>query len=330
MRRLFSLFGFSIAAGVCLGTIRPASAQAVHLKQTIVLPGVIGRIDHLSQDKEGERLFVAALGNNTVEVINLKQGKVVHSIGGLDEPQGLLYVPEFNRLYVANGGDGVLRIFDATTFAALAALPFKDDADNIRYDAAEKRLYVGYGRGGIGVVDATKDALLDSIPLSGHPESFQVEKDGPRIFVNVPGSHQVTVVDRRTKKVIGKWSLGWTAANFPMAIDESKHRAFVACRTPARLLVFDTESGQVVVKLALHGDCDDVFYDSARQQLYASCGEGFIDVFTQSDADRYALKESVKSEPKARTCFFDGNRIYLAVPKRGDQPAAIQCFDVAR
>jgi hypothetical protein len=210
----------------------------------------------------------------------------------------------------------------------VATVKFDDDADNVRYDAAAKQVYVGYGSGALGIIDATKNTVVGTIPLSAHPESFQLETNDSRVFVNVPQSHTIAVIDRASRQIIGHWSLGLVAANFPMALGEANHRAFVACRAPARLLVFATTSGKEIAKLNLHGDCDDVFFDRQRRQLYASCGEGFIDVFTQTDADHYAATGAVPTVAKARTCFFDGDRLYLAVPKRGDEPAQIRTYSV--
>lgn len=306
--------------------ITRGEGQTLKLTQTIPLPGVEGRIDHMSVDASGGRLFVAALGNNTVEVVDLKAGKVARSLSGFSEPQGLLFLPEFRRLYVANGGDGSVRVFDATTFENVATVKFDDDADNVRYDAAAKQVYVGYGSGALGIIDATRNTALSTVALTAHPESFQLEKNGARIFVNVPGAHTIAVINRRSRQVVAHWSLGPVVANFPMALDEASHRAFVACRTPARLLVFDTESGKEIAKLDLHGDCDDVFFDPARHHVYASCGEGFIDVFAQSDADHYALRAAVKTTPRARTCYFDGQSIYLAVPAARGRDAEIEIY----
>jgi DNA-binding beta-propeller fold protein YncE len=313
-----------------LGLLDSARAATLIPTRTIPLAGVQGRIDHLAADANGGRLFVAALGNNTVEIVDLKEGKVVHTITGLSEPQGVFYVREFNHLFVANGGDGALRVYDGTTFSEITAIKFDGDADNVRYDETAKQIYVGYGSGALGMVDAKKNVVVGNITLKAHPESFQLEKDGTRIFVNMPWAHDVTVLDRKTKITVGTWSLGLVAANFPMALDDVNHRAFVACRVPARLLVFDTISGEEVARLYLHGDCDDVFYDPVRHQIYASCGEGFIDIFSQTDADEYASKEAVKTAAKARTCFFDGDHLYLAVPRRGDESAQLRVYNFSR
>ena len=304
-------------------------AAALTFERAIPLPGVDGRIDHFSLDAAGGRLFLSALGNNSVEVIDLKKGAVVHSITGLAEPQGVLYAPESNRLFIANGDDGTLRMFDGTTFTQIKVISFPSDADDLRYDDNARRVVVGYGRGGIGLVDAATGSIAGEIPLDAHPEAFALEAGGPRIFVNAPGAHEVAVVDRQAGKVIAQWSIGLAAANFPMALDEANRRLFVGCRLPARLLVFDTEAGKEVAKCDLHGDCDDLFYDARRRQIYGSCGAGFIDIFLQTDADHYTLRESVATAPRTRTSIFDGKQLYLAVPRRGDQPAEIRCYRIS-
>ena len=312
--------------GVC-GAVLGASLA---LEQTIPLPGVQGRIDHFTCDAAGQRLFVAALGNNTVEVIDLNAGRVLHSITGLSEPQGLCYLPELNRLYVANGGDGSVRVFEAKTFAQVATVRLDDDADNVRYDAAAQRLYVGHGRGALGVINPITNEMVRDAPLQAHPESFQLEQKGARIFVNVPKAHHVAVFDRREQAVTAIWPLGLAAANYPMALDEANHRLLIACRVPARLIVMDTQSGQEVAKLDLHGDCDDLSFDPGRRQIYASCGEGFIDVIQCRGGDRYDRVASLATHGAARTCFFSPelDRLYLAVPKHGADEASIRIYKV--
>jgi hypothetical protein len=209
----------------------------------------------------------------------------------------------------------------------LATVALGDDADNIRYDAPSRLLYVGCGRGALAVVETASNRHVGEIALAAHPESFQLERDGARVFVNVPSAHDLVVADRTTRKILAKWPLGFVGANFPMALDEAAHRLFVGCRVPARLLVFDTATGRELAKFDLHGDCDDLFFDATRHLLYASCGEGFIDVFNQTDADHYTLRESVPTVAKARTCFFDGTHLYLAVPKSGAREAAVRVYD---
>jgi DNA-binding beta-propeller fold protein YncE len=301
--------------------------RPLRLEKTIEMPDVQGRIDHLSIDVKGERLFVAALGNNTLEVIDLKAGKRAKTIGQLKEPQGVRYVPEADRLYVANGNDGSVRIFDGSSYAPLKTLDFEDDADNVRYDPVRKRIYVGYGSGALGEIDIDGNKVSDT-KLDAHPESFQLETDSPRIYVNLPKSRKVVVVDREKHTIVATWKTGMAFANYPMALDERDHRLFVVTRLPARLLVFDTNTGTIIQKLSAVGDCDDVFYDSKRKRIYASGGDEGISVFEQKDADHYLELARIATVKGARTSFFSPelDRLFLAVRREGSHPAAIQVF----
>jgi DNA-binding beta-propeller fold protein YncE len=316
----------------CTGIITVAAQSGVplKLKQTIPLPGVEGRIDHFTFDPAGDRLFVCALGNNTVEVIDLRKRERVHSITGLGAPQGVAYVPDVNRLFVANDKDGICKIYDGKSFQVVGELNFKDDADNIRYDEATKKIYIGFGSGGIAVVNARDGKQLGSIKLSAHPEAFQLEKNGNRIFVNVPNSRHVEVIDREKGEVIATWKTDLAFGNFPMALDEANHRLFVGCRLPSRLVVLNTDSGDVVAKIDISGDSDDVFYDSKRHRVYAICGAGKIDIIEQTDPKTYKALTRVNTANGARTGLFVPERdtLFVAVPHRGSQQAEIRSYQV--
>jgi YVTN family beta-propeller protein len=303
------------------------AAQPLRLDKTIPLPNVSGRIDHMTVDVKGERLFVAALGNNTVEVIDLKANRRIKTIGQMREPQGVLYVPGADRLYVADGADGTVRIFDASSYRLLKTVDYGDDADNLRYDAKLQRIYVGYGSGALGEIDSNGNKVAD-IKLDAHPESFQLENGTSRIYVNLPGSRKIAVVERDRRTVAATWKTGMAFANFPMALDESDHRLFVVTRFPARLLVFDTTSGAIVQKLSAVGDCDDVFYDKGRKRIYASGGEGETFVIEQKDPDHYTELARVRTTRGARTSFFSPelDRLFVAERRQGSRPAAIQVF----
>jgi YVTN family beta-propeller protein len=195
------------------------SNTSLSLVETIPLPNVTGRIDHLGADKKGERLFVAELGNNSVDIIDLREGKRISSITtGLNEPQGIAFIPELNRLFVANRADGSVNIFDGKTFTLLQTIRLNDDADNIRYDSNNGLIYVGYGNGGLAVINAASGEKLGNIQLPGHPESFQLEKFGNKIFVNVPDDNSIIVADKKNLKVTSKWTLTSARENFPMAL----------------------------------------------------------------------------------------------------------------
>ena len=303
------------------------SNEPLRLEKTIPLPDVQGRIDHMSIDVKNYRLFMAALGNNTIEVVDIKQGKRIRTIHGLHEPQGVLYLPEPNRLYVANREDGTLRIFDGSSYEPIQSVKLGGDADNIRFDADKKRVYVGYGSGALAVMneDGTKVTEID---LDAHPESFQLEKKSPRLFVNLPKSRKVAVVDRTRGSLLATWETGGALSNYPMALDEDDHRLFIVCRLPARLFVLDTDTGRIIENLPVIGDSDDVFYDAARKRIYATGGEGGISVFQQEDPDRYEQIAKLATVNGARTSFFspDLRQLFVAVRRQGSEPAAIRVY----
>jgi DNA-binding beta-propeller fold protein YncE len=313
----------------------PPNAMPLVLTGAVPLPNVKGRIDHLGYDPAHNRLFVSALGNNSEEIIAISAQTVVHTISGVPTPQGVVYSPETNKIFV--GSDrGKLYVYDGATFDGITAIDFGDDVDNLRYDAAEKRVYVGYGdekTGAIGMVDAaTNQRLDDEFKLGAHPESFQLAASSPNIYVNLPDLKQIAVVNRSTH-AITRWPLT-LESNFPMALDEPDHRLFVATRRPARLAVFDTNSGRMVAALSAVQDADDLYYDSARKRLYIPGGEGYISVFRQDDADHYKLLAKLHSAIGARTAGYFGkgkkgfDRLYLAVPARADRGAEVWIYTV--
>lgn len=319
------------AAVLLAATMQPgAGPEPLRFVRGIELPAVEGRIDHLTLDSSSQRLFVAALGNNTVEVVDVKNGTHLKSLPGFRDPQGLAGVPDAKAIAIANGqGEGV-QIVDENDFKTLKTIALGEDADNVRYDAAAKRLYVGYGGGALAGVSPVDANVLAQIKLAGHPESFQLERAGPRIFVNVPPAGHVAVIDRSSMKVIATWPVTGAKSNYPMALDEASHRLFVGCRRPAKVLVYDTTSGMEIGAADIVGDTDDMFYDAARKRLYVSGGDGFIDVFDARQPATLTRVARVATAAGARTSLFvpDQNRLYLAVPHRGSQRAEIRVYEV--
>ena len=311
--------------------VRAQTIEPLKLEKNIELPDVQGRIDHMSIDVQRQRLFVSALGNHTLEVIDLKAGKRTNTISGLGEPQGALYVPTNSRLFVASGKDGTVKMFDGTSLQLLKTIEYGDDADNLRYDAARQRIYVGFGGGALGEMDSEGQKIAET-KLDAHPESFQLEKNSSRIYVNLPGSRKIAVVDREGHSVVTSWGMGLTLGNYAMALDEADHRLFAVSRVPARLVVMDTTTGKVVEKLPAVGDCDDIFYDQSRKRIYASGGGGAISVFEQQDPDHYKELARVSTVKGARTSFFspDLDRLYLGVRRQGSTPAMIQVFETSQ
>jgi len=315
-------------AGV-LAARAPAAQAPLAFVQAIELPHVEGRIDHLAFDERSGRLFVAALGNNTIEVLDTRQQAHVKTIAGAREPQGIAVAADADVVAVANGaGDGV-QLFAGADLRPTLAVRLGDDADNVRYDARAKRLYVGYGGGALAAVDPVSGRVAAEAKLAGHPESFQLEQSGARMFVNVPTADQIAVVDRTSMKVTATWPVSGAKSNFPMALDEADHRVIVGCRRPARALLFDTAAGRETGAFPIVGDTDDLFFDSPSGRLYVSGGEGFVDVFRREAPDRFVRVAHVATAAGARTSLWVAaqHRLYVAVPHRGSQRAEIRVFE---
>lgn len=311
---------------------QPREILPLQLEEQIPVPGVAGRIDHFSADPKRKRLFVSALGNNSLEVIDVFAGRVVHSIKGLAQPQGPLYVPGVDKLYVANAEDGKVRVYDGATYTLRKTIDFGEDPDNMRYDEASKKVFVGFGQedGGIAMIDPTTDERVGEVyQTGGHPESFQVEASGGHIFVNVPDAGNVVEsIDRKTGAVT-KWPLKGLRSNYAMALNEEDHRLFTITRKAPMMVVVDTQSGKEVARLRAAGECDDVFFDASRKRIYVIGGEGMISVFQQNDPDHYELVANVPSAVGIRTGFYYAkrDRFYVAVPAKGNEPAQVWTYE---
>jgi DNA-binding beta-propeller fold protein YncE len=318
-----------LACSILVGMLTAIRAPApLVLVQTIPLPRVEGRIDHLAVDLQNDRLFVAALGNDTLEVLDLGAAAHTRSVKGLHEPQGIALPPDGKIVAVANGQGGNLQLLDRADLTPVTSADLGDDPDNVRYDAGTKRLYVGYGSGAVTALDAQTGKRLGDVKLAGHPESFQLEANGPRVYVNVPSARQVAVLDREAMKLITNWPVTEAGANYPMALDEPGHRLFLGCRRPAKVLVYDTATGTRIASTDAVGDTDDLFYDSRRQRLYVTGGDGAIDVIDASARARLTRIARVASAPGARTSLFvpEQSRLYVAVPHRDSQRAEIRVY----
>ena len=271
---------------------------------------------------------MSALGNHTVEVLDVPNEKRIHSIPDLDEPQGALYDPSSNHLFAACAKDGTTKVFDASTFQLVATVKFSGNADNIRYDVRGGQILVGYGDGALGLLDSNGKRLGD-IRLDGHPESFQIERAGSRVFVNVPDRKQIEVADLKKKSVIAKWPVTSALRNYPMALDETHRRLFIGCRAPARMLVLDTETGRQVESVEIVGDTDDLFYDAAKRRVYVIGGAGFVDEFEQRDPDHCIRTAHIETAEGARTGLFvpEWAKLFVAVPHRGEQGSKVLIYD---
>lgn len=318
-----ALLAATAAALTLGGCARPEPARAgpLVLERTIALPDVEGRIDHLAVDLERGRLYVAALGNGTVEAVDLKAGKVLARIGALKEPQGLAYLPGTDELAAATGGDGVVHFYRGEDLAPVAALDGGPDADNLRV-AEDGALVVGSDA--IKLIDPKAHAVVKSFPLPGHAEGFRL--DDERFYVNLPRalSGQIAVGDLR-RGVTASWKAGH-AMHFPMALDKASGRIAIVYRLPARLVLIETATGKVVSDRATCGDSDDAFFDARRRRIYVSCGEGAVDVFDTDGAEKPIAR--IGTRQGARTSLFvpELDRLYVAARAGADQDAAILVF----
>ena len=298
------------------------------MRTRIALPNVKGRIDHFSVDLKGNRLFMAALGNRSIEVLDVQNGKRIHTILDVPEPQGLYFDPTTNRLFAASRQDGTVRVFDAGKYQLLHTIHLGRDSDNIRYDQRGRRVIVGFGAGALAFLDSSGNKTGE-VALDAHPESFQLEKAGTRAFVNAPDRKQIEVVDLARNAVIAKWPVTSALKNYPMALDEEHHRLLIGCREPARMLVFDTETGKQTASVEIVGDTDDLFFDARKGRVYVIGGGGSVDVLEQKDADHYTPVQHIQTAPGARTGYFspDWSKLFVAVPHRGEQAAEVLVFE---
>jgi DNA-binding beta-propeller fold protein YncE len=308
------------------------SAKPMILTASVPLPGVQGRFDHFASGKG--RVFVSGLGNNSVEIIDLFQGVRAHEITGVPNPQGVAFSPEANKLFVASE-KGKVYIYDGDSYKLITTLDFDGGADNMRYDAATKRVYVGCGddekNSAIAAVDAMTNKRLDEVyKLGGEPESFQLEKDGPNIYVNVPDLKQIVAINRTTKELT-RWPLT-VGQNFPMALDEADHRVIVGTREPATLSVFDTSTGKMVASVPTVQDTDDLYYSAERKRVYVPGRAGEIWVYQQADPDHYNVISKIPTVVGAGTAGYFGrqgkgfDRFYLAVSAGANTNAEVRIY----
>jgi DNA-binding beta-propeller fold protein YncE len=317
-------------AGVMALTGTVASAQSpdapLQLEAKILLGNVRGRIDHMAVDLKRQRLFVAELGNDAVGVVDLASHKLINTIGGLSEPQGVAYEPSTDTLFVANARDGSVRLFEGNGYKATGRIELGSDADNIRINATTKRVVIGYGSGGLAIVDPATRSKVGNVPLRAHPEAFQIDPDTHRIFVNVPDAYAVVVASDATEKVLTSWPMD-QSGNFPMAVDRDLGRILLVFRGSSALTALSMTDGKPIATTETCGDADDLFVDAKRGRIYVSCGTGFVDVFENSGAS-YRRIARVPTVPGARTSLFvsDLDRLLVAVRAESATPAAIWVF----
>ena len=314
------------------GTAQERESPPLRLVQEIPLPNVQGRLDHFTIDPKRKRVIFSGLGNDSAQIVDAFAGKQIKQIDGLSQPQGTLYLPDTDTLYVANSADGHLNIYNGTTFALIKRIDFGPDSDpdNLRYDAANKKVYLGYGEGAIGAIDpATNERVGTDFKFKGHPEGFQVEQNGPRIFVNIADEKIVRVIDRKTGKQT-VWQLPpGHSANFPMVLDEADRRILIGSRKPSRVTIFNMDTGAIVASVPTTGDMDDMYFDAERKRVYVLGGEGYVGVLQQVDPNHYVSMGKFASSLGARTgtWYVKRDRLYVAAPPAAGLGARLLVFE---
>lgn len=300
------------------------------LQKEIALPNVKGRIDHIDINIKDKIAYIAALGNNTLEIVDLKSGIITGTISGLDEPQGVAYISKHKEILIANGGTGECGFYNAVTLKKTGNIKLADDADDVRYDAGQDKIYVGYGNGGIAIIDAESHKQVGCIALPAHPESFQLDAKIEKLWVNLPGSGVIGICDLKQLKLTSKWSKLLPRANFPMAYDQSQHRIIVGYRIPAKLIVYDSETGKELFSAPMVGDVDDLYWDATNKSIYSSGGGGSVNIFKQTGDTSYTQVANIKTRNGARTSLLvpELGLFLIAGRADGDQNAILMIYKI--
>jgi DNA-binding beta-propeller fold protein YncE len=317
-RRNLILTAFAATSALLAAACSPAAEPAtLELLQTIPLKGKAGRLDHVALDAKHGRLFIANLSNDSLDIVDLKAGKLLKQISNQKKIQGIAYAADLDRIYAGNGVDGVCNVFDGKDYKLLHAIKLPG-ADNVRYDAKRHMIYVGHAEKKLSVLDARTYDVKATLELPGRPEGFQLETKRPRLYLNTVEPTRLVVIDTDKNEILYRYALKSAERAYPLAVDEANHRLFLGCRAKPSVVVVDSENGKEVATVEIPADIDDLFYDRKNKRLYASCGAGSLAVIRQGDADHYEMQETIPTFKLARTCFFDASngKLYLLMPRQ--------------
>ena len=342
-RRRNSMKMFSVLSLTVLASLSTQACAQDHvplvLIQTIPMPNVKGRIDHMDVDIKGKRLFVAGLENGSVEVVDLQAGKWLKTIPGFKKPQGIAYVPSLNKVFVASGDDGMVRVFRGDTLALLNEIKLDLGPNRVAYDPHAQLLYVGYGGkdagkdyGEVGIIDAKTDSHLDDVKIEAHPSELLLDQAGKTLFVFMSAASKIQVVDTKKREVVSTWPTS-SKRNGDGALDEKTNRIFIGTRTPPEMIAMDSRTGKEVANLSTVEGMDGVYFDPRLKRIYVSGGRdndvGYVYVYRQKDADHYENVGKLPTKSGAGTSFWSPelNRYYVAAPASGNDEAVILVFE---
>ena len=322
-----------LAAALCPQCAIAQPAPAVAFQHSITLTGVSGKFDHFAIDLAGNRLFAAATGNHSVEVIDLATGKVAQSITGLSKPHGLAWIAATQTLYVADGALAELRQYRGSPLALAGTLKLSDDADDMVYSEAGKLLFVGHGGsdsvpGRIAVVDTVSFQIKAEIPVATHPEALDIDLEHQRIFANIADSGEVAVIDGADRSAPRSWKLKGADHNVPLAYDSQYSVLYVACRAPAVLLALDGSTGIELARIPIAAGADDLFYDQAGNRVYVITGAGEVDIVQADSRKALRLLGKVSTAAGAKTALFVPSQslLYVGVPAVAPAPSEVRVY----
>lgn len=311
----------------------------LRLLQTIPMPGVKGRLDHSDVDTKGQRLFVSGLENGSVEVVDLRAGKWLRRIAGFQKPQGIAYVAALNRIFIASGDDGMVRVFRGDTLALLDSIHLELGPNRVAYDPGRKLLYVGYGGkdagkdyGEVGIIDATQVVKVADVQVAAHPAELLLNQSGDTLFVLIPAASKIQVIDTKKRTVVSSWSVSSQRPG-DAAFDESAKRLLLGTHVPPQMIAMDSATGQEVANLPTMEGMDGVYFDSKLRRIYVSGGRGFdvgfVYLYQQQDPDHYTQIGTVPTRPGAGTSFWSPelDRYYVAAPANDKDDAAILVYE---
>jgi DNA-binding beta-propeller fold protein YncE len=318
----------TLAALLLTGSVR---AGELELVKTIELKGKAGGLDHVALDAKRDRLFLANKSNNTLDIIDLKTGKLHDQKKQQTAIQGVCYAPDIDKVFVALGTGGLCNVFEGETYKLLKTISLKDDADNIRYNPATHLVYVAHAEKSLAAIDGKSYALKADIKLPDTGEGFELETKRPRLYLNAPAANAVVVIDTDKNEVLKTYPTKLATGGVPLALDESAQRIYVGCRKDPKVLVMDTETGKELSTADIVGGVDDLWVDVKRKRLFASCGDGALVILKVADADHVEVAEKIESPKGTKTCLYvpETGRLYLAVPRQeGKEGPEIRIYQV--
>ena len=301
---------FLIAAAVSISHAQERSAPVLKLIKADALPGYTGDFDHFAVDYTRSRILLSAEDHGTLEVFSLKTGDHLRTVKGkIDTPHSILVRPGSPTIFLTDSGKSMSKILNADTLAEVKEVPLTIGADSTGYDPAGKLLYVVTGGKDVNMKTANLEAVdpatgkrEGSITFNDdHVEAMTLEKNGPRIFINLTQSNKIAVVDRRTMKVVANWPVPPAKQNAMVALDEQQHRLYVVCRDPGMVVAMNSDTGAVISTAPAPLRADDEMYDRADHLLYVPGGQGYMGIYDTSNPDHVKMIGKVTTAPGAKT-----------------------------